>query len=54
MNEWTISDNWGTKTQTFSPVCVRKWRLNNDGRSNALPQYSQGSMVRSRGFFTTR
>lgn len=36
-----MSQMWG-----FSPVCVRRWRVNRLGRSNSLPQCSQGSMVR--------
>lgn len=39
------SQTWG-----FSPVWVRRWRRSKEGRSNALPQYSQGNIVRSRGF----
>lgn len=38
---------------TFSPVCVLKCLRSRLGRSNALPQYSHGSMVRSLGFLTT-
>ena len=39
---------------TFSPVCVRKCLLSNEGLSNALPQYSHGSMVLSLGFLTIK
>jgi len=37
---------------TFSPVCVLRCLRRSDGLSNALPQYSHGSIVRSRAFFT--
>lgn len=51
---WVIELLVQAHVLTFSPVCVRKCRLSRLGRSNALPQYSHGNMVRSRGFFTTR
>lgn len=35
----------------FSPVCVRRCRVSKLGRSNSLPQCSQGNMVRLRIFF---
>ena len=34
-------------------MCVLRCRRRREGLSNALPQYSQGNIVLSRGFLTT-
>ena len=41
-----------SQTCGFSPVCVRRCLFSRDGRSNVLPQKEQGSIDRSRAFFT--
>ena len=53
MRLWVLSDDEVLKPFEqmsqmcgFSPVWVRRCRVNSEGRSNSLPQCSQGNIVR--------